>query len=86
MSLTDRLAAAPAPEPPKQYRRHAEYDTETGKGTGATGAVRTKITDERQMLELAGFDPDAFRIVVRISQWTKPHHDREDTYSLLFQT
>ena len=86
MSLTDRLAAAPAPEPPKQYRRHAEYDTETGKGTGATGAVRTKITDERQMLELAGFDPDAFRIVGRISQWTKTHHDREDTYSFLFQT
>lgn len=86
MSLTDRLADTPLPNPPKQYQQHAEYDTETGKGAGATGPVRVKITDEKQLLELAGFDADNFRIVGRVSQWTKTHHDREDTYSFFFQT
>lgn len=75
----------PAPTPPEKYRQHAEYDTETGKGTGATGPVRAKITDERQMLELAGFDPEAFRIVGKIAQWTKTHHGKDDTYSFFFQ-
>jgi len=88
MGLTDRLATAQTANTavPAQYRQRAEYDTATGKGEGATGPVRAKISDERQLLELAGFDPDVFRIVGRISQWTKTHHGKEDTYSFFFQT
>jgi len=86
VTLATDINALSVPVPPKQYQQHAEYDTETGKGTGATGPVRAKITDERQLLELAGFDPDAFRITGKIAQWTKTHHDREDTYSFFFQT
>lgn len=88
MSLADSLDdALTAHTPvPKQYRQRAEFDTATGKGEGATGPVRAVISDERQLLELAGFDPDAFRIVGRISQWTKTHHGKEDTYSFFFQT
>jgi hypothetical protein len=85
MSLTDRLNDAPVPVPTK-YQKRAEYDTETGKGEGATGPVRTKITDHAQLLELAGFDSANFRIVGRIAQWTKTFHDKEDTYSFFFQT
>jgi hypothetical protein len=85
MSLSDNLANPPVLVPTK-YEKRAEYDTETGKGEGATGPVRVKITDHRQLLELAGFDADNFRIVGRIAQWTKTHHDREDTYSFFFQT
>jgi hypothetical protein len=85
MSLADRLNDAPVPVPTK-YQKRAEYDTETGKGEGATGPVRTKITDHAQLLELAGFDSANFRIVGRIAQWTKTFHDKEDTYSFFFQT
>lgn len=85
MTLADDLATLNVPVPPKQYQQHAEYDTETGKGVGATGPVRAKITDERQLLELAGFDADVFRIVGKISQWTKTFHGKEDTYSFFFQ-
>jgi hypothetical protein len=84
VTLTD--LTPPLPAPPKQYQQHAEYDAATGKGKGATGPVRAIISDERQLLECAGFDPDVFRIVGTISQWTKTHHDREDTYSFFFQT
>lgn len=86
MSLIDRLSDTPLPAVPKQYQQHAEYNTETGKGAGATGPVRAKITDEKQLLELAGFDADVFRIVGTISQWTKTFHGKEDTYSFFFQT
>lgn len=75
---------APLPNPPKQYQQHAEWDANTGKGTAATGAVRTIVSDERQLLELAGLDPDAWRITGKISQWTKTHHGKEDTYSFFF--
>lgn len=88
MTLQTDLAnlADPLPTVPKTYQQHAEYDTETGRGSGATGPVRERISDERQLLELAGFDPDTFRIVGTISQWTKTHHDKHDTYSFFFQT
>lgn len=88
MTIADRLneTETALTTVPSKYRRRAEYDTETGKGEGATGPVRAKISDERQLLELAGFDPDVFRIVGRISQWTKTHHGKEDTYSFFFQT
>lgn len=69
---------------PSQYRQHAEYDTETGTGQGATGPVGRKISDERELLTAAGLDPDVFRIVGKISQWTKTHHDLPDTYSFFF--
>lgn len=85
MSLAEALNSPPVTVP-KQYQQHAEYDTETGKGAGATGPVRAKITDEKQLLELAGFDADVFRIVGRISQWTKTFHGKHDTYSFFFQT
>lgn len=85
MSLEESLANPPVVVP-QRYQKRAEYDTETGKGEGATGPVRVKITDHAQLLELAGFDPANFRIVGRIAQWTKTHHDREDTYSFFFQT
>jgi predicted phosphodiesterase len=85
VSLEESLANPPVTVPSK-YQKRAEYDTDSGKGEGATGPVRVKITDHRQLLELAGFDPDNFRIVGRIAQWTKTHHDREDTYSFFFQT
>lgn len=84
MSLAEKVQA-PLPTPPKQYQQHAEWDTETGQGAGATGPVREKISDEKQLLELAGFDPDNFRIVGRVSQWTKTHHGKHDTYSFFFQ-
>lgn len=88
MTLQTDLAnlADPLPTVPKTYQQHAEYDTETGRGSGATGPVRERISDERQLLELAGFNPDTFRIVGTISQWTKTHHDKHDTYSFFFQT
>lgn len=81
MSLADRLEDAPVP-PPK-YRQHAEFD-EAG-GTAATGPVRRMVTDYAELLTLAGLDPEAFRIIGKVSQWTKTHHDREDTYSFFFQ-
>lgn len=88
MSIADRLEATETSRTPvpAQYRQRAEYDTATGKGEGATGPVRTVISDERQLLELAGFDPDVFRIVGKIAQWTKTFHDKPDTYSFFFQT
>lgn len=84
MTLADALDEPPVTVP-AGYRQRAIYDTATGKGEGATGAVREKITDERQMLELAGFDADVFRIVGKISQWTKTFHGKHDTYSFFFQ-
>ncbi|WP_336647541.1 hypothetical protein [Microbacterium sp. MMO-10] len=82
MTLADVLSESPLPEPPARYRKHAEFD-ETG-GTASTGPVRQMVTDYRELLTLAGLDPDAFRIVGKVSQWTKTHHDKEDTYSFLF--
>lgn len=82
MSLADRVADAAGDVPPQKYRKHAEFD-ENG-GTASTGPVRQMVTDYRELLTLAGLDPDAFRIVGKVSQWTKTHHDREDTYSFLF--
>ena len=70
--------------PPKSYRKHSELDTATGKGQAATGPVRKMVSDERELLTLAGIDPDVFRIVGKVSQWTKTHHGKEDTYSFLF--
>lgn len=82
MSLADELAEAPPVDTPAKYRKHAEFD-ESG-GTASTGPVRRMVTDYRELLTLAGLDPDAFRIVGKVSQWTKTHHDKEDTYSFLF--
>lgn len=82
MSLADALNEAPAEMPPAKYRKHAEFD-ETG-GTASTGPVRRMVTDYAELLTLAGLDPEAFRIVGKVSQWTKTHHDKEDTYSFLF--
>ena len=85
MTLADDLhnLTAEATTPPKKYRRHAEFDEQGG--TAATGPVRHMVTDYAELLTLAGLDPDAFRIVGKVSQWTKTHHDREDTYSFFFQ-
>ncbi len=82
MTLADDIADLTVPVPPKKYQKHAEFD-ESG-GTAATGPVRTMVTDYAELLRLAGLDPEAFRIVGKVSQWTKTHHDREDTYSFLF--
>lgn len=84
MSLTDRLNEPPLPTPPAKYQQHSEYDPNTGQGEGATGPLRQMLTDERDILTAANIDPDKFRIVGKISQWTKTHHDREDTYSFFF--
>ena len=83
MSLAEREPVEPI-HVPTQYQQHAEYDNLTGKGEGATGPTRVLISDERALLTAAGVDPDVFRIVGKISQWTKTHHDREDTYSFFF--
>lgn len=85
MTLADDLAAAETEsiKVPAQYRQHAEWD-EAG-GSAATGPVRRIVTDYSEMLTLAGLDPESFRIVGKVSQWTKTHHDREDTYSFFFQ-
>lgn len=84
MTLADRIDAAhPVDVPPAKYQKHAEFD-ETG-GVAATGPVRGMVTDYAELLRLAGLDPDNFRIVGKVSQWTKTHHDREDTYSFFFQ-
>jgi hypothetical protein len=83
VTLADDLDALTVPTPPKKFQQHAEFD-ESG-GTAATGPVRKMVTDYRELLTLAGLDPDAFRIVGKVSQWSKTHHDREDTYSFFFQ-
>lgn len=83
MALADDINALSVPTPPKKYQKHAEFD-EHG-GTAATGAVREIVTDYDELLRLAGLDPTAFRITGKVSQWTKTHHDREDTYSFFFQ-
>jgi len=85
MSLEERLNESPLPIPPAQYQQHSEYDPNTGKGEGATGPVRQMLTSERDILTAAKIDPDTFRIVGKISQWTKTHGNREDTYSFFFQ-
>ena len=80
MSLADRQAINVAV--PTKFQQHAEFD-ETG-GTAATGPVRRMVTDYAELLTLAGLDPENFRIVGKVSQWTKTHHDKEDTYSFFF--
>lgn len=82
MSLEDALTA-PEPKIPERYKRHAEFD-EAG-GSAATGPVSRMVTDYSELLTLAGLDPEGFRIVGKVAQWTKTHHDREDTYSFYFQ-
>jgi hypothetical protein len=84
MSIADRLAEGDIKNvtPPAKYQKHAEFD-ENG-GTAATGPVRQMVTDYSELLRLAGLDPENFRIVGKVSQWTKTHHDKEDTYSFLF--
>jgi hypothetical protein len=82
VTLADDLDALTVPTPPKKFQQHAEFD-ENG-GTAATGPVRRMVTDYAELLTLAGLDPDNFRIVGKVSQWTKTHHDREDTYSFFF--
>lgn len=84
-SLAERLdAAAEAAVPvPAKYQQHATWDDQGGEG--ATGPIREKVTDSRRLLELAGLDPDAWRIVGKISQWTKTHNGKPDTYSFFFQ-
>ena len=83
MAIADALAGLSVPTPPKKYQKHAEFDEQGG--TAATGPVRAMVTDYAELLTLAGLDPDAFRITGKVSQWTKTHHDREDTYSFFFQ-
>jgi hypothetical protein len=83
VSLSEELENDAPVIPPKKYRQHAEYD-ENG-GEASTGPVRKIVTDYAELLTLAGLDPDAFRIVGKVSQWSKTHHDREDTYSFFFQ-
>jgi hypothetical protein len=83
VSLADDLDGLTVPTPPKKFQQHAEFD-EKG-GTAATGPVRRMVTDYRELLTLAGLDPDAFRIVGKVSQWTKTFHAKEDTYSFFFQ-
>lgn len=84
MSIADRLSEGDIKNvvPPTKYQKHAEFD-ENG-GTASTGPVRQMVTDYAELLRLAGLDPEAFRIVGKVSQWTKTHHDKEDTYSFLF--
>lgn len=84
MSIADRLSEGDIKNvtPPTKYQKHAEFD-ENG-GTASTGPVRQMVTDYSELLRLAGLDPEAFRIVGKVSQWTKTHHDKEDTYSFLF--
>lgn len=69
--------------PPTKYQKHAEFDEQGG--TAATGPIRRMVTDYPELLALAGLDPESFRIVGKVSQWTKTHHDKEDTYSFFFQ-
>lgn len=84
MSIIDRLDDGPPVIPPAKYQQQKHYDENTGQGEAATGPVRGMLTSNRDILIAAGIDPDQFRIVGKISQWTKTHHDREDTYSFLF--
>jgi len=77
-------ARAESPEQvPTRFRQHAEWDDAGGEG--ATGPVREVVSDHAQLLRLAGLDPDAWRIVGRVSQWTKTHHGKPDTFSFFFQ-
>ena len=77
-------ARAESPEQvPARFRQHAEWDDAGGEG--ATGPVREVVSDHAQLLRLAGLDPEAWRIVGRVSQWTKTHHGKPDTYSFFFQ-
>lgn len=85
MTLADALAEPPLPIPPQKYQKHSELDHSTGRGEAATGAVRGMVSDEAELLRLAGIDPEAFRIVGKASQWTKTHNGKDDTYSFFFQ-
>ena len=81
--LSARLDDEASVTVPPKFRQHAEWDDEGGQG--ATGPVREIVSDHSQLLRLAGLDPDAWRIVGRVSQWTKTHHGKADTYSFFFQ-
>lgn len=85
MSLEEALSEPPLPTPPAKYQKHSDLDHETGKGAAATGAIRKMVSDPRELLTLAGLDPDVFRIVGKASQWTKTHNGKDDTYSFFFQ-
>lgn len=81
--LEDALASPPETSVPAKYRKHATWDNQGGEG--ATGPVREIVSDTRTLLKLAGLDPDAWRIVGKVSQWTKTHNGKPDTYSFFFQ-
>jgi len=83
-SMSDEIAANEPVHVPTQYQQHSVYDTATGVGEAATGPTGRMISDEREMLLAGGIDPDVFRIVGKIHQWTKTHADKPDTYSFLF--
>lgn len=68
---------------PAKFQQHAKWDNEGG--VAATGPVRELVSDHAQLLRLAGLDPDAWRIIGKVSQWTKTHFNRPDTYSFFFQ-
>ena len=81
--FTDEARGETPDRVPQRYRQHAEWDDAGGEG--ATGPVREVVSDHAQLLRLAGLDPDAWRIVGRVSQWTKTHHGKPDTFSFFFQ-
>ena len=81
-SLIDAADFPALPTVPAKFRQHAEWD-ESG-GQGSTGPVREVVSDHAQLLRLAGLDPDAWRICSKVSQWTKTHFNRPDTYSFHF--
>lgn len=82
-SLADRLNEPDQAGVPARYRQHAEWDEHGGEG--ATGPVREVVSDHAALLRLAGLDPDRWRIVGKVSQWTKTHKNAPDTYSFFFQ-
>ena len=82
-TLAEAVSDGPNPVLPAKFRQHAEWDDAGGQG--ATGPVREVVSDHKQLLTLAGLDSEAWRIVGKVSQWTKTHYGRPDTYSFYFQ-
>jgi hypothetical protein len=79
MSLVDR---ASKPVVPAEWQKHSVQEGDEGKA--CTGPVTELVTDEGELLTLAGLDPDQWMIEGKIHQWTKETPAGETLRSFFF--
>jgi hypothetical protein len=79
MSLIGRASKA---QVPPEYQKHSVSDGDTG--TASTGPVYELITDERDLLTIAGLDPDEWMIEGKAHQWSKETVDGRTLRSFFF--